>query len=127
MPRLIGRSHLLSAVLGIGALLAAGTAAKAQSVYDGLWSVQIVSQSGPCGQGYVTYPVRIARGIVQNTGSMSGAVAGRVDRRGVVRVSVSSGVQRAQGVGRLSSYRGSGRWSSPTTGCSGYWTAARKG
>jgi len=127
MPKLIGRSHLLSLVLGIIALIAAGTAAQAQAVYDGLWSVQIVSQAGPCGQGYVTYPVRIARGIVQNAGSMSGAVAGRVDRRGAVRVSVSSGGQSAQGVGRLSSSRGSGRWSSPTSGCSGYWTATRQG
>ena len=127
MPKLIGRSHLLSAVMAIIALLAAGTAAQAQAVYDGLWSVQIVSQAGPCGQGHVTYPVKITRGIVQNAGSMSGAVAGRVDRRGVVRVSVSSGAQSAQGVGRLSSSRGSGRWTSPTSGCSGQWTAARRG
>ena len=127
MPRLIGRSHLLSTILGMIALLAAGTAAKAQSVFDGLWSVQIVSQAGPCGQGYVTYPVRIVHGIVQSAGTMSGAVAGRVDRRGVVRVSVSSGAHRAHGAGRLSSSRGSGRWTSPTNGCSGYWTAARQG
>ena len=127
MPKAIRRLHLRSAIPGLVVLLTAGTAAQAQAVYDGLWSVQIVSQAGPCGQGHVTYPVRISRGIVQNAGSMSGAVAGRVDRRGAVRVSVSSGGQSAQGVGRLSSSRGSGRWSSPTSGCSGYWTAARQG
>src|SRR5690242_2221187 len=92
--------------------------------YDGLWSVQIVSQAGSCGQGSVTYPVRIVRGVVYNAGTMSGAVSGRVDRRGLVRVSVSSGAQQAHGSGRLSGYRGSGRWASPTNGCSGYWRAA---
>ena len=58
MPGLIGRSHLLSPVVGIITALAASTAAQAQSTFDGLWRVQIVSQAGVCGQGYTTYPVR---------------------------------------------------------------------
>src|SRR3954465_2101686 len=110
MPKPLRRTYLLSPVLGIIALTTASTAAQAQSAFDGLWSVQIVSQAGSCGQGYVTYPVRIVRGVVQNAGSMAGSVVGRVDRRGVIRVSVSSGAQQAQGSGRLSGYRGSGRW-----------------
>ena len=127
MPRLTKRTYLLSAVLGIVALPAAGTAAKAQSAFDGLWSVQIVAQAGACGSGYVTYPVRIMRGVVQNAGSASFAVVGRVDQRGVIRVSIASGADRANAAGRLSRTNGSGRWNSPTRGCSGYWTAVRQG
>jgi hypothetical protein len=127
MPGFIDRSHLLSTVLGIITVLAAGTAAKAQSTFDGLWRVQIVSQAGVCGQGYVTYPVRIVGGVMQNAGSMSFAVSGQVDRRGAVRVSLSGGGQSASGVGRLSRASGTGQWFSPTIGCSGFWTAARQG
>ena len=127
MPGLTKRTYLLSAVLGIVALPAAGTAAKAQSVFDGLWSVQIVAQAGPCGSGYVTYPVRITGGVLQNAGSRPFAISGRVDRRGAVSVSIATGADRADASGRLSGSSGSGRWASPTRGCSGYWTAARQG
>src|SRR4051812_31368086 len=118
MLRRAGCSYRLAPVLGTMTVLATAAAAHAQATFDGLWSVQIVSQAGPCGQGYVTNPVRIARGTVQNAGNQSAFVAGRVDRRGVVRVSLSSGAQQAHGAGRLSPSSGSGRWSSPTNGCS---------
>ena len=127
MFRLVGRSHRLSPVVGITAVLATGTAAQAQSTFDGLWSVQIVSQAGPCGRGYVSYPVRIVQGTVQNAGSMSFDVSGQVDRRGAVRVSLSGAGHTASGAGRLSPSSGSGRWSSPTIGCSGFWIARRQG
>ena len=127
MLRRAACSYRLAPVLGTITVLATGTAAHAQAAFDGLWSVQIVSQAGPCGQGYVTYPVRIVRGTVQNAGNMSAFVGGRVDRRGVVRVSVSSGGQQAHGAGRLSPSSGTGRWSSPTNGCSGFWIARRQG
>ena len=123
----LGRTHLRSAVLGIAAILATSAAAKAQSAFDGLWSVQIVvAQGGACGAGSITYPIRIVRGAVYNAGSRSFAIYGRVNSRGVVRVSISDGAQRANGAGRLSRFNGSGRWVS-STGCSGYWTAARSG
>ena len=125
MPGLIThtRTYLLFAILGIVTMLAAGTAAKAQSVFDGLWSVQIVAQAGACGSGSVTYSVMIVGGVVQ----YAGAIAGRVDRQGDIRVSIASGADRANATGRLSGINGSGRWVSPTRGCSGYWTAARQG
>ena len=123
MPRI----HPFSAVLGLTGVALGAATAQAQSAFDGLWSVQIVSQSGSCGQGSVSYPVRIAGGSVQNAGSMGGAIAGRVDGRGNVRVSVSGSGQQAYGSGRLTRSSGSGRWTSPTSGCAGYWRAARQG
>src|SRR3954466_5874724 len=109
MPKPLRRTYLLSPVLGIIALTTASTTAQAQSAFDGLWSVQIISQAGSCGQGSVTYPVRIVRGFVQNAGTMNAYVAGRVNRSGAVSVSVSSGGQQAHGSGRLSGYGGAGR------------------
>ena len=127
MPRFLARTFLLPAILGLVFVLAAGTVAKAQSAFDGLWSVQIVAQPGPCGSGYVTYPVRIVGGVLHNAGGMSFAVSGRVDRRGLVRVSLATGADRANAAGRLSGSSGSGQWTSPTRGCSGTWTAVRRG
>src|SRR4051794_41784880 len=85
MLRRTGCPYRLAPVLGTMTVLATGTAAHAQAAFDGLWSVQIVSQAGPCGQGYVTYPVRIVRGTVQNAGNQSAFVAVRGGRRGGVR------------------------------------------
>lgn len=127
MSGLIKHTSLLTVVLAMAMVFAGGSAAKAQSAFDGLWSVQIVAQGGPCGSGYVTYPVRIVRGVLQNAGSISFVVAGQVDRRGAVRVSVSSGADRANATGRLSTVSGSGQWVAPTRGCSGYWVATRQG
>ena len=56
MPGLIGRSHLLSPVVGIITALAASTAAQAQSTFDGLWRVQIVLKPG-----YAAKVIRPAR------------------------------------------------------------------
>ena len=121
------RTYQLSAVLGIAAVLAAGAAAKVQPAYDELWSVQIVAQGDSCGSEAATYPVRMVGGVVQYAGNLSLAVSGRVNQRGVVRVRIAVGTDRANATGRLSGSNGSGRWVSPTRGCSGYWTAARQG
>ena len=78
MLRRVGCSYRLSPVLGTVTVLATGTAAQAQATFDGLWSVQIVSQAGPCGLGYVSYPARIVQGTVQNAGTISFDVSGQV-------------------------------------------------
>src|SRR4051812_49935669 len=91
MLRRAGCSSRLAPVLGTITVLATAAAAHAQAAFDGLWSVQIVSQAGPCGQGYVTYPVRIVRGTVQNAGNQSAFVAARVDPRGAARGSARGG------------------------------------
>ena len=127
MLRRAACSYRLAPVLGTITVLATGTAAHAQATFDGLWSVQIVTQAGPCGRGYLSYPARIVQGTVQNAGTMSFDVSGQVDRRGAVRVSLSGAGHTASGNGRLSSSTGTGRWSSPTIGCSGYWIARRQG
>jgi hypothetical protein len=92
--------------------------------FDGLWSVTIVTRSGPC-DAY-RYGVIIRGGLV-SSGGAGASVAGRVSSSGQVSVSVASGSQRAHGSGRLSHGRGSGTWrgQGPSGTCSGVWSATQ--
>jgi hypothetical protein len=94
--------------------------------FDGLWSVTIVTRSGPCDASY-RYGVLIRGGLVSYAGGAGVSVAGRVSPSGQVSVSVAGGSQRAHGSGRLSHGRGSGTWrgQGPTGACAGVWSATQ--
>ena len=106
----------------------AATPGLAQSRYDGLWSVLIITENGTCDRGY-RYPLRIARGRVNHAdpASSSFTIRGNVASGGAIRVSVSRGQQSANGIGRLSRSAGAGRWRTTSGQCSGIWTAERRG
>ena len=106
----------------------AAAPALAQSRYDGLWSVLIITEKGTCDRGY-RYPLRIARGRVNHAdpASSSFTIRGNVASGGAIRVSVSRGQQSANGTGRLSRSAGAGRWRTTSGQCSGIWTAERRG
>ena len=127
--------------LGFGAAIVAGfatpavaqakatKAAKAPSAasYDGLWTVLIVTQDGPCDRSY-RYPVRISRGNVRHAGGEAFfSIQGQVNARGGVSVTVSRDGHQAHGTGRLSGTSGGGSWTAGGGACSGQWTAARRG
>jgi hypothetical protein len=119
------RNHIR---LGAAALLAAAaalatTASVAVPLYDGVWSVSIVTKKGDCVASY-RYPLRIANGVLANGGDLAVNVSGRVAPSGVIRVTLSHGDTRAAASGRLSGSVGSGSWSGAS--CSGYWTAERR-
>jgi hypothetical protein len=111
------------ASIGIGAI---ATAVPARTIFDGDWSVLIVTERGSCDRAY-RYGVRIANGRVIYEGGVVN-FSGRVSSRGYVRVHVTSGSGRASGSGRLSRNIGRGRWTgvSGPDRCSGYWTAERR-
>ncbi len=115
------------ALSSLGAVLWPAPPAQARTPYDGAWSVLIVTDAGTCDRAY-RYALRIADGRVFYD-DPSFNVAGRVDGRGRVSVSVSAGGQQANGSGRLSANYGNGRWSgrSSTSQCSGHWEASRRG
>jgi hypothetical protein len=102
--------------------------ARAQAGFDGLWSVLIATQSGPCDAAY-RYPVRISGGRVSYAGGGSFTISGRVSGNGAVSVTVKRGNQSASGTGRLSRTSGSGRWRgrSSSSACAGNWSAERRG
>lgn len=115
-------------VLALGtAALGHAPTARAGTPFDGKWSVLIVTDAGTCDRAY-RYALNINNGRVSYD-DPSFNVSGRVDGRGRVSVSVSSGGQRASGAGQLSGNYGSGNWSghSSSSACSGHWEAERRG
>jgi hypothetical protein len=114
-------------VLALASVVVAG-AAIARTVYDGDWSVLIVSNSGSCGSSY-RYGVQIADGAVIYDGGGMITMQGRVTPKGAVRVIVRAGSQWADGSGRLTKMRGGGVWKGQGTGgvCAGTWVAERRG
>jgi hypothetical protein len=114
-------------LLGTSAVIGVVTVAAARTRFDGVWSVSIVTERGNCERGYRA-PVSIVNGVVEHgpSGDSSFSIAGRVVTSGAVRVSVRRGDQSAEGSGHLGAFTGQGRWVSPSSGCTGYWTAERR-
>jgi hypothetical protein len=125
MQRALRHGLVLLAAATILPAFAAAPAAK--MIYDGSWSVVIVTQEGPCDRAY-SYPISIANGRVAYAGQGSFKIRGAVAGNGAVSVSVSFGEARADGAGRLSPSGGTGTWkgASATSACSGTWTAERR-
>lgn len=96
--------------------------------FDGMWSVQIVTETGGCDRAY-RYAVRISNGYVVNESGEAADLQGRVAPNGRIQVSVSAGSQQASGEGRLSTTTGSGTWRGEGSAgyCAGVWQADRRG
>jgi len=114
----------LLAIAICGATLTLSLAARAASAYDGAWSLEFVTQSGPCDPTY-GFPVIIHNGIVTQPNLVR--FRGRVSRSGSVQASGSVHEKYAYGRGRLTGSSGRGTWSgrSGSARCAGYWTAQR--
>ncbi len=94
--------------------------------YDGLWSVAIRTQAGPCDASY-RYPARIVGGqIRQAENDFSYQISGVVVSSGAIAVMVSKGGQSATGYGHLHGATGYGRWSAGGNTCYGTWSAMRR-
>jgi hypothetical protein len=108
-------------MLLIGSVLAASAApALAQTPYDGLWNVTIVTNSGSC-EPTASSTVTIADGRISASGAN---VSGSIGREGLVRVSING----AYANGQISGNSGSGKWNGASAGipCSGRWQASRQ-
>lgn len=112
------------AFAGALALAMATPAAAASRTYDGSWALSIVTDRGGCDRSY-DFNVQIINGVVSHPNLVR--LTGRVQAKGVVRVSVAVGDKYASGAGRLARSSGSGRWAgySGSARCSGHWTAQR--
>jgi hypothetical protein len=98
----------------------------ASHAYDGLWSVSIRTQFGPCDPSY-RYPARIVGGqVVQAENDFSYQISGVVVASGGIAVTVSKGLGTATGYGRLHGDSGGGRWSAGNNQCYGTWSAMRR-
>jgi hypothetical protein len=93
-------------------IIALPAAQASASTFDGAWNVRISSSSETCGNGST-----VAIGINNGQIASSSADAGSTN------VTLSTGIKRAVGFGRLSGTSGSGTWRGSM--CTGTWTAER--
>jgi hypothetical protein len=112
------RIHIAFFVFALTALAAAPAAA--QTPYDGLWNVTIVTKTGTCEPS-----TRSTLSVTDGRVSAPGAnVSGSIGREGFVRVSIAG----AYANGQLNANSGSGKWNGASAGvpCSGRWEASRQ-
>jgi hypothetical protein len=102
----------------LAALVAAPAAA--QTPYDGLWQVTVVTKTGSC-EAQTRSTLTIADGKISAPGA---DVSGSIGREGLVKVSIGG----AYANGQLSGNAGSGKWNGASAGipCSGRWEASRQ-
>src|SRR3984957_740957 len=113
------RTIFCSSVLTAAGLLAAAPAT-AQTPYDGLWNVTVVTKSGSCEPS-----TRSTLTVTDGRVSAAGAdISGSIGREGLVRVSING----AYANGQLNGNAGSGKWNGASGGipCSGRWEASRQ-
>jgi hypothetical protein len=113
------RIHVMVATTALVAGLAAVPAA-AQTPYDGLWNVTIVTKSGSC-EPSTSSTLVVTDGKISAPGA---DITGSIGREGVVRVSIGG----AYANGQLNGKVGSGKWNGASAGvpCSGRWEASRQ-
>ena len=100
--------------------VAGDTPAAAQTPYDGLWNVTIVTKAGSCEPS-----TRSTLTVTDGKVSAAGAdITGSIGREGLVRVSIGGAFAN----GQLSGNSGSGKWNGASAGmpCSGRWEASRQ-
>jgi hypothetical protein len=107
-------SVLIASSLGVAA------PASAQSPYDGLWNVTVVTKAGSC-EPTTNSTLTVSDGKIS---APDADVSGSVGREGLVRVSIHG----AYANGQLNGNAGSGKWNGASAGipCSGRWEAARQ-
>jgi hypothetical protein len=98
----------------------AAAPATAQTPYDGLWNVTIVTKAGAC-EPTTSSTLTVTDGKVSAAGAN---VSGSIGREGLVKVSIAG----AYANGQLSGNSGSGKWNGASAGvpCSGRWEASRQ-
>ena len=127
----------IATAIAVAALIATTVAAPAQiapkraaharsNAFDGLWSVSILTQAGPCNVSY-RYPARIMGGrVTQADNNFSYQISGAVVASGAIAVTVYRMGQSATGYGRLHGSSGAGRWAAASNTCYGTWSAMRR-
>jgi len=113
------RTQLPAVLIALFAIVLMAAPAIAQTPYDGLWNVTVVTKTGSC-QPTASYPLVVAEGKVSGAADVSG----RIGNNGMVKVSLGGAFAN----GQLSGNVGSGKWNAASTGtpCSGRWMATRQ-
>jgi hypothetical protein len=124
----LGHAVFVAAFIVVAIVLAGSSEpTRAQSAFDGSWSILIITDTGECDRAY-RYGIRIVRGQIVYDGEAGVTFTGHVERNGRVAAAVGRGEQSATASGRLSASSGAGTWKgqSSTGACSGRWEAERR-
>ena len=115
------RRNRIGLALSASVLTGAISPALAQTPYDGLWTVTIVTNSGSC-EPTASSTLTVTDGKISAPGT---DVSGSVGHEGLVKVSING----AYANGQITGNTGSGKWNGASAGipCSGRWHAARQG
>jgi hypothetical protein len=93
--------------------------------YDGVYSVKITTEDGPCDKVYQG-SMTVANGHVTEISDPQASASGLIEDDGTVSLSFRENGQIAHVGGRISGRHGSGAWSSPTAECGGVWRSDRQ-
>jgi hypothetical protein len=110
-------------------ILVAASSANATTKYDGVWSVVLITDSGPCMHGEVRVRGEVINGTAHYTGAGITNFSFRVTSSGLVTATVSAGTTWGVGSGHASSgSSANGTWHSHMENaiCSGTWRAQRE-
>jgi hypothetical protein len=119
------RASGLSAALATFCFAAPATA----SPFDGSWNMVLVTTNGH--YGVIKIDMAVNGGQITPTGgrfvSHKIYLAGCIWGGGATKINGVAGSRQAQGVGRFTPSKGSGKWNGtgPSGVCSGYWVADR--
>lgn len=115
----------LAAVAGLVLTTATAFAAAPSERRDGLWNVQLVTDTGTCDRSY-NYMVSVENGSVRPLQGANASVSGQVGPNGDVNLAIRRSLAQANASGRLSERSGSGTWQLAMLGCQGRWTAMKR-
>lgn len=105
---------------------AAAQARRAAGAHDGVYAVDIYTQQGACDRVY-HWTITVASGQVSSPADGAMQASGRIAPNGAVSLAFRRDNQVATVAGKVKSGRASGRWSSPSLQCAGFWNAVRVG
>lgn len=98
----------------------------ASNKFDGVYSVDVVTEKGSCDKYRWTVAVANGRVSSQSGGEDLLNVVGQIGRGGGVLLSFRGQDEVARAEGHMTGKSGAGRWSSPSLVCSGVWRAVRR-
>lgn len=97
--------------------------------FDGSWHMVMVTTNGHC--GVINIGMAVSGGHISATSGKFVMhriyLAGLISGSGVAKINGVAGPRQAQGTGRFTRVKGSGKWNGtgPSGVCSGIWTAIR--
>jgi hypothetical protein len=114
------------ASLCVASAVAAVPSANAEGKFDGTWTFELVTKTGPCDRSYLG-DVQVIDGALHLVAASSDTFSGRVTPSGAVTLTSTMGGSNGVGSGRVSGSSGSGSWHAEMQNgvCSGVWSARR--